>query len=235
MWTRCLRALSRGWGIRDMPELQDRDTYEELLMIALATASAKVQRTILRALGNPPKLENITPDVWAEIEGAYAGTLIPVLETIYLAGADGMALAIGIGGAYDTTTARAAEWASRYTFDLVRGINDTTRKQLQRYLDDWYRTPQTIGDLQARIAPLFGEQRSRSIAITETTRASVEAERGVARELEGSGVKLKPIHNTSADDKVCPICSPRNQQEITDNVYPPIHVSCRCWASWSSE
>ena len=33
---------------------------------------------------------------------------------------------------------------------------------------------------------------------------------------------------TANDERVCPICSPRDNQVITDGIYPPAHPRCRC-------
>lgn len=222
-----------------MPELPNRDAFETAIEEALAKVSAPARRIILRALGNPPLFENLTPDVWDDLAGRYSGALLPQLERVFLAGAQALT-EVTAGVSWELVNEAAATWARRYTFDLVRGIIDTTRRLLQGYVEDWYRTPSGLPDLVRRLEPLFGPARARNIAITETTRASVEGERAVVRQLEGEGlhVRLIPIWQTVMDDRVCPICGPLHNKKIEEEaygLYPPAHPGCRCFISHEVE
>lgn len=218
-----------------MPELPNRDEFETAIEEALAKVSAPARRLILQALGDPPKFENLTPDVWDDIAGRYNGALLPQLERVFLAGAQALS-EVTAGVSWELVNEAAAQWASRYTYDLVRGINDTSRSLLQRYVEDFYRTNEDLPTLRERIAQVFGQARAHNIAITETTRASVEGERAVVREIERSGLRgqLVAIWQTVADDRVCPICGPLHNVEIEREafgLYPPAHPGCRCFIS----
>jgi hypothetical protein len=92
-----------------------------------------------------------------------------------------------------------------------------------------------LDQLSERITPLFGRQRAEAIAITEVTRASSEGERQYADALQTQGVRLIAIHQTNTDDRVCPICGPRNGEPITDGRYPPLHPRCRCFVTHKVE
>lgn len=225
-----------------MPELPNRDVFEAAIEEALAKVSAPARRIVLQALGNPPRLENMTDEVWADLAGRYNGALLPQLERVFLAGAQALS-EVTAGVSWELVNEAAAQWASRYTYDLVRGINDTSRGLLQRYVEDFYRTNEDLPTLRERIAQVFGQQRAHNIAITETTRASVEGERVVARELEGQGlnVHLEPVWNTvaqfgSGPGAVCPICEPYHLQPVNGPIvrghYPPEHVGCRCFITY---
>jgi len=87
--------------------------------------------------------------------------------------------------------------------------------------------------LTAQILELIGSPiRAEMIAVTEVTRAASEGEQAVARELARQGIIMTPFWNTNRDELVCPICEPRNNQEITDGMFPPAHPRCRCWVNY---
>jgi hypothetical protein len=78
----------------------------------------------------------------------------------------------------------------------------------------------------------FGPVRAEMISVTEITRAASQGEQQVAKELADAGINMIPIWQTNEDEIVCEICMPRNEQEITDNFYPPAHPRCRCWVNY---
>jgi SPP1 gp7 family putative phage head morphogenesis protein len=135
-----------------------------------------------------------------------------------------------VGLAFDWQLAhtQAAAWASRYSFDLVQGINRTSQGRLQTAVSDWFREPTTIRDLQNELAPTFGKQRAKLIAQTETTRAAHE---GAVAGYEQSGVVAGLQWQTSADERVCPVCGPLQGTNLPmrGGSTPPAHPGCRCW------
>jgi hypothetical protein len=144
---------------------------------------------------------------------------------------------------YTLTNQQAAEQAREYVFDLVRGINDTTRDALRDAVSSFVQTPgMTIGDLADAIAPHFGEMRAERIAITETTRAYAEGEIMAGEQLrqEWPDVKVIKIWMTNMDDLVCPICAPLDGMEVElgqdfDGIdQPPAHPGCRCFLETST-
>ncbi len=127
----------------------------------------------------------------------------------------------------------ARQWATEYTYDLVRGINSTTQSALQQIFDTFNSTPgMTRGELEQMIAPLFGPVRASMIAVTETTRTAAAATNAQQVYLRDQGFNLIRVWNTNADDLVCPICGPLNgrpESEWGATVgSPPAHVNCRC-------
>lgn len=140
----------------------------------------------------------------------------------------------GVGVDFALVNEAVREWASRYSYELVRGITDTTRDALQRAVADWVQSGQPLDALAEQLAPLFGETRARMIAVTEVTRAFAEGNRETWR---ASGIVGGMRWNTARDELVCPICEPLDGQEdaldgdFHGNGPPPAHVNCRCWLS----
>lgn len=127
----------------------------------------------------------------------------------------------------------ARQWATEYTYDLVRGINDTTRSALQNIFETFNSTPgMTRGELEQMLTPLFGPVRASMIAVTETTRTNAAATNAQQVYLRDQGFNLIRVWSTNADDLVCPICGPLNgrpESEWGATVgSPPAHVNCRC-------
>jgi len=127
----------------------------------------------------------------------------------------------------------ASRWAKDYSYALVRDINETTRKRLSELFtraraEGW--TRETLVD---RIARVFGQQRAEMIATTEVTRAYAQGTDIARQILDESGVSLVHVWRTAADERVCPICAPRDGREQGDgwDQLPPAHVSCRCWTT----
>jgi len=129
----------------------------------------------------------------------------------------------------------AAEWSKKYSYELIKGLTDTTRKGVQSAISDYYSQGLTMGDLEARLIGYFGPVRAEMIAVTEVTRASVQGELAVINQiqLDNPRIEFDTIWETNNDDKVCSICEPLNQTKRGEawTEYPPAHVRCRCWVS----
>jgi hypothetical protein len=138
---------------------------------------------------------------------------------------------------YTLTNKEAARWAREYVYDLVKGINDTTRDVLRDAIGAFVDTPgMTIGDVMRQLP--FDEERAQRVAVTEITRAYAEGEMIAGRELqkEFPGVRIVKIWFTNNDDLVCDICGPLDGKEVDidenfdgDLDKPPAHPNCRCW------
>ena len=148
----------------------------------------------------------------------------------------------------------AQRWATRYTFDLVRGLQDTTIAQVQsniaaleRDLSAFFEKPTTLGDVRGKIAEYIpdwqdrlgrvwsSEERARMIATTEVTRASVEGDLASVEYLSDEyGIEMIPVWQTSNDEIVCDICGPLHNTQQGDGWEdpPPAHVNCRCAISF---
>jgi len=85
-------------------------------------------------------------------------------------------LSMGMGFDAALTNQAAVAAARDYSYELVRGINETTRASLQKHVSDYIAQPTRIEDLGKKLAPTFGKKRAGVIATTETTRAYATAE-----------------------------------------------------------
>jgi SPP1 gp7 family putative phage head morphogenesis protein len=140
-----------------------------------------------------------------------------------------------VGLSFDWTMAHteAAEWASRYSYELIRGMNATTRQRLQVAVSDWFTNGDTLDQLRDELGPLFGKRRAAIIAQTETTRAAAE---GTILGYEASGVTIEIEWTAVADERVCPVCGRLHGKraalrgEFEPGIRtPPAHVGCRCF------
>lgn len=220
-------------------DIAHRDQYEAKLARALGRALHEQFTIVMTALGAAPSAANLTPMVFENMQKALQAAIRPILERVYLAQVEALTHEIiprtkqGIGVEWGVVNQRAAEWASRYSFDLVSGIVDTTRVTLQRQVADFFTDQRTLGDLRAAIEPLFGPVRADMIATTEITRAASAGEQAFADELEALGLTTTQVWQTNQDDAVCPICGPRHNKKRGDgwDELPPAHVRCRCWTN----
>lgn len=212
-------------------ELAGRDEIERRLARKLGRLGQEQVRQVLDMLGNPPKFENITPELWEALGADIQGILQPELEAIFRGQIGQLMVSSGVGVDWGLINARAAEWAREYSYELVKGITNTTRDALRQQVEGFFTDRRTLGDLEASISQLFGPVRAEMIAVTETTRASVQGELAFGEELRVLGLQSVEVWQTNHDELVCPICSPLNQRPRGQgwNVPPPAHPRCRCW------
>ncbi len=161
-----------------------------------------------------------------------AKLLFPLVRDAAMAGVEeGIAqLGVDVGIDWNLVNRKVVEYAEKYTYQLVRGITETTRNFFQEKFSEWINSGKPLRDLIDELTPLFGEVRAEMIAITETTRLFQEG--NLLAWLE-SGVVSGFIYQTSEDELVCPICSPNaNMEYALDDMEhsPPLHVRCRCWS-----
>ena len=217
-------------------DLAGRDDFEKEIARRLGRISQQQYRRLVDALGKEPtqaQLDAINRTFWQELETAYQGALQPELEKVFTAHALALIAEQSIGIDVAVINERAARWAREYSYQLVRGITDSTRTALQQQIAGFFEDKRTLGDLYESIGQLFGPVRAEMIAVTETTRAAVQGELAFADELGKLGLHTTQIWQTNNDDLVCPICGPLNQMRRGDgwNDPPPAHPRCRCWTS----
>jgi hypothetical protein len=226
-----------------------RDSREPMRLKKQATEE-KIQRIVRRALRKqsenirsqlemtyPNRKTNLIPPV--DVTDWEEGDMGDLIDELIQATLNGISL-FGAGYAlidYTLTNVEAAKKARDYAYDLVKGINETTRKALQDAVSMFVETPgMTIGDLMALLP--FDEARAMQIAITETTRAYAEGQQmaGEALAEEFPDVRVTKTWFTNNDDRVCEICGPLEGVEVEigedfgDGISnPPAHVNCRCW------
>jgi len=217
-----------------MPDIPNRDELERILARAVGKELASEFDDLLDALGDPPDPANLPIGFWDDKEKEMRAVIEPLLVSTYLASADVLVAEITIGVEWGAVNLSAIEWVRDYTFDLVRGITDTTQNVLREAVETYFRDGLSKKELAQLLESSFGPVRAELIATTETTRASVEAERALVRMIErdNQNIRMIPIHQTANDERVCEICGPRHGKPIEDGYYPPLHPRCRCWVTY---
>jgi hypothetical protein len=234
-----------------MPDIPDREALENKLARLLGKIQSGDYARLLDLLGDPPKLENVPSTFWDEVASDSVRVLSPFLQNLYLDQAKLLMDQQPIGIDWALVAQRAVDWAQRYTFDLVRGMNATSQQALRTAVGNYFGRGQTIGELQQSLVSLFGPIRAEAIAVTEVTRAAAEGEIAIGAELDALGVQMIATWNTNGDELVCPICRPLDGMKASgyeDNRRPywihPIsgkrygpppstHPRDRCWVNWS--
>jgi len=214
-----------------MPDLPSRDDWERKLARLLGRFFGERLNDLIGQLGDPPNLNNVSRE-WYDSLDEVQVPLQDVLQTVYLESAEGQLNSQPIGVDWGLVNERAVQWAKEYSFELVKDINETTRRTLQKVIPTAFEGEVTLGDLQNSLSGTFGPVRATLIAQTEITRAASQGTAGFKQELRKEGVQVDEIHHTNNDDRVCVICGPRDGQVIeNDSQRPPLHPGCRCWST----
>lgn len=141
---------------------------------------------------------------------------------------------IGYGFDYTLAHTQARAWAARYVGELISGITQTTVDGVRQATARWIESGEPLEALIQDLQPYFGRRRAELVAATEVTRSFSEGAQIAYRE---SGVVSDLEWQNSQDERVCPICGPRQGRRTPlhnpqiDGIGIPAHPSCRCW--WS--
>ena len=180
-----------------------------------------------------PDFSIVPPEFWREMEASGQEAVTPILKDFYIAQAQAMSEEVGVELTWSLVNTNAVNWSQSYGFELIRGLNETTRQQMQKVLSDFWSESATIEDLIGKIAELFGAARAERIAITETTRAAVEGERAYIEGLEAEfGMRARSFWHTVNDSYVCRACQEKDGLEVDRTDVPPLHPGCRCYIDW---
>ena len=191
---------------------------------------------VMEALGDPPNLNNLTPEFWETEAGKMLATVRPEIEAMAAEAARAVSATVPLMWDETVIAREAVEWAQQYAYQLISGINVNTVALLRRTVSSFIETPgMTIGDLRRELTPAFGERRAQTIAVTETTRAFEEGHRTIQRELARGGLKRVRKWVAAGDEKVCELCGPetgldgKTEDQWVGTDGPPLHPGCRCW------
>lgn len=225
-----------------------RAVWEARLQAAFAAVMAARAAELLRLLGVPPDIKRVPLSYWSALDASLTAALEPLLTAMATESALGLGAQAGISSAVNwaLVNSRAASWASRYTFDLVSGIDATTQTMLQDTISSFFKTASVdlrtlsgqiqVPELVNKLGQVItSETRANMIAVTEVTRAASQGEQALLTEIrrQNPNVRVTTIWLTSRDEIVCPICLPRNGKRQGDGWTepPPAHPRCRCIAS----
>ena len=129
---------------------------------------------------------------------------------------------------FDVLNTAALRFANEYRYDWISKINETTRKQVQEAMANWIQSGDPLSVLESTLAPIFGSVRAEMIAATEITRIFSLANQAA---WQSTGFVNQMKFNTAVDDRVCPICGPKQGaiMPLGSDQAPPLHVRCRCY------
>ena len=238
-----------------MPDIPNRDELERQIARLLGRYNRRQMAELMELMKNHPTLANIPVEFWTKSQLELVQVLMPFSELVYLQAAERMLESIPISINWEVINTAAANWARNYSTILAGQINKTSREaiatsirntiasffeegvpidEITRRLEADPNLAQLFTrDVRDRLGRIYGPQRAEAIAITETTRAATEGQRGVADEVANQGIHLIEIWETANDDIVCTnICLPRHGKAEGDgwtrNDGPPGHTRCRC-------
>ena len=207
----------------------NRYELEAKLARALGGGLTDAYRELMRYLGDPPNFANVPYEYWQNGWKSIQADVEPVLMEAFLESAEEVMLRFEFGVDWDAVNTDAANWARAHSESLLSDLFNKRYNFVNESVARYFEESWTISDLATRLRKWYDPVRAEMIAITETTRAVVEGERAIIRNLEReSGQAMIPIWMTANDERVCPICSPRDNQVIADGIYPPAHPRCRC-------
>jgi hypothetical protein len=219
-----------------MADIPNRTELERKLARELGKLNQAQMARLLEQLGDPPRMENVTPQFWQEIGGELLNVITPFLQRLYLDSAAEFLAGQSIGVDWAIVNQQAVDWASRYSYQLVGGITTNTQAALQSAVSGYYQGGQNMGTLTNSLSGLFGPVRAESIAVTEVTRASAQGIEAIAKQIELDNPSIEAVMywNTDRSDTVCPVCGPRNGKARGDGWTdpPPAHPRCKCWPTY---
>ena len=219
----------------DIPDLTGRDAFEDKFNSALYAEFQRFARMLGKVIpGFQSAFDNIPPEEWMKHTDKLNGIISPTMAEVFRTRSSDIIDNLGFTdvdwGLVDTA---ASDWARSYGGQLVKGITSTTQTRVQQLTADYFEQQWTQGQLTEQLMAensAFSRKRAEMIARTEVTTAASEGTQETKRQLAKQGVDMVTIHRTRNDEIVCPICGPRNGEEITANdTHPPLHPRCRCW------
>ena len=214
-------------------DILNRDELERRLARVLGRDLRKELNTLMGYLGDPPNMVNIPHDYWQNGWRDIQKDVEPILLDIFLQQAEGLMVEVGIGVDWDMINTNASSWSRNHTEGMLEDLFDKRYEHLNETIPRFYEEGWNLGQLQTDLEKWYSPVRAEMIAVTETTRAAVEGERAYAAQMEKEfGVAMVGTWHTANDERVCPICSPKHNQVITDGEYPPAHPRCRCWVTF---
>jgi HK97 family phage portal protein len=189
------------------------------------------------------KPESVFGEAWAtNYSASLAKVIRPVL--LKLTAEASQLISQSMNVSFNLVNAKAQKWAEKYSFELVKGLTETTQTQLQTVISNWIASGEPMPKLIASLTDVFGNQvRAELIGATEVTRIYQQANEASWRQANDeldAGV-VGGSWNTASDELVCETCAPLDgatrsldsdgyeHPETGEILLMPAHPRCRCW------
>lgn len=219
-----------------MPEFRDRERWEGRVGGEISGWLSTQEEEVIDRLGEDFDQTNIEESFWER----QRDLIVPILATLFggifsasvaqLPEEESLFIPVDITTVQD----KASRFAQQHSFNLVSGINETTRSVLQSKVSQAIDAGWDTAALREALAPQFGPTRAAMIAQTETTRAAIEGEIEAVAELERAHqVAVEGIWQTNPELSAtgpCPICQPLDGKVQGVDWFdpPPAHPRCVC-------
>ena len=220
-------------GVSLMTEFLNRTEIESRLARVLSKDLHGELSHLLDMLGDPPDLSKVPAEYWNNGWRGIQKDVEPILLDVFMTQAQAQMNTIGVGVDWALVNTHAVNWARDHSAALLRQLFDRTYEGVSTLVPEAFRQGWTMRELTTALERYYSPVRAEMIAITETTRAAVEGERAFVAQLEkDGGFQMVPVWVTDEDDRVCPICKPRDRKPITNGMFPPAHPNCRCYVDY---
>jgi HK97 family phage portal protein len=223
-WERGFEWLTRYDGLKARRE-PDRVYEEKLRRIIQKVLAAQLDEA-------SDNIVNGLPVDYEAMANELKRAMLPALTNAAIDEAVAQAATVGISFDIVAINTAALEWATKYSFELIKDLTETTRNLVSKGVTAFIETPgMTVGELRGLLERGFSPARASMIATTEVTRAYTQGTQITQAELREAGVNMERVWNTSGDERVCEICSPLNNKPESEwgGDELPGHGGCRCF------
>lgn len=210
-------------------DLANRAEIERRLARVLSRDLRNEMGRLLDYLGDPPDLSRVPADYWQNGWRGLQKDVEPILMDVFLQQAEAAMNDVGIGADWAAVNMDASNWARTQGETILKELFNKTYEGVSVTVPKFFEQDWTIGDLSTALERWYSPVRAEMIAVTETTRAAVEGEVAVMRELEKeSGLHMVEVWLTSNDEiaRKCPVCWPKHGKPIVGGNRPPAHPRC---------
>lgn len=216
-----------------MTEFVNRTEIERKLARVLSRDLRGELDKLMGYLGDPPDLSRVPAEYWNNGWRGIQKDVEPILVATFIQQAEAAMNVVGVGVDWALVNTHAVSWARDHSAEVLKQLFNRTYEGVNTLVPEAYQQGWTMRELEIALERYHSPVRAELIAITETTRAAVEGERAFVAQLEKEGgFQMVPIWVTDEDDRVCPICKPRDRKPITNGMFPPAHPRCRCYVDY---
>jgi SPP1 gp7 family putative phage head morphogenesis protein len=208
-----------------------RATLERAIRAALNGQADRVLAAI-RETGTAEGVRQALAALWPGEPAALARDVLPAYDRLIAAAYGAAAEALPTPADYGLVNADALALARARAQWWANSAAATSDKQVAQIIADWIATGGTLPDLVARVEQVTGYWAGDRVDVSTITEVTDVFARASRQAWEASGLVARYRVETSNDERVCPICGPRQGQSypIADTAnLPPYHGRCRCW------